>query len=278
MFPVAVGLSVRDPWIADLVELRDRSAIDVLEVMIDDVICGAGVMERYRQLGARWPLIAHGVDLGIGNADGLDRRYVDAVAEATSRLRVRWYGDHLCFLAANGISLGHFAPVAADPETVERLTANGAVVAERITTPFILENPADVLGLGTDCPDAGVALGRSFGSAVTAAGAGALLDVTNLLYNARNDGFDAAAFIDALPLERVVQIHLAGGRNIGGLWIDSHDRPVEAESLALLRHALARTPNLRAVTIEWDENLPAFEVMLQQVARVRAVLEQQGRR
>lgn len=278
MFPVAVGLSVRDPWIDELLALPDRSVLDVLEVMIDDVVDRSGAMDRFRRLGARWPLIAHGVDLGIGNAEGLDRNYLDAIGEATSRLRVRWYGDHLCFLAAGGISLGHFGPVGDDPETLERLTENGALLAERITTPLLLENPADVLGLGAGPSGAGPSLGRSFGSAIGAAGAGALLDLTNLLYNARNDGFDAQAFVDALPHDRIVQIHLAGGRNIGGLWIDSHDRPVEPESLELLRYALARSPNLRAVTIEWDEDLPSFDEMLDEVKRVRAVVQEEGRR
>lgn len=277
MFPVAVGLSFRPDWLDPMLAQPGRAGIDVLEVMVDDALHCADTLKLYRRLGARWPLIGHGVALGIGNAEGIDAGYVTAVAGVLEHLHVRWYGDHLCFLSAGGHDLGHFAPIGADPDSLEVLRTNGAFVQQAVSTPFLLENAADVLGWGADGPEAGRRLGAEFGACLEAAGAGAILDVTNLLYGARNDGFDAEAFIAAMPLDRVVQVHLAGGRQIDGLWIDSHDRPVEAESMALLQVVLRESPNLRAITLEWDEGLPEFDVARSAVDRIRAVVRGAGR-
>ncbi len=107
---------------------------------------------------------------------------------------------------------------------------------------------------------------------------GALLDLTNLLYDARNGGFDPHTYLEALELERVVEVHLAGGREAFGLWIDSHDRPIEDDSLALLAWVARRAPNLRAVILEWDEDLPELGAVREELARVDAVLRKVGRR
>ncbi len=210
-------------------------------------------MAKYRQLGSRWPPVAHGVSLGNGNADGLALRYVDAVTEAAAHLQVRWYRDHLCFLSAGGVSLGHFAPLEDEPGALAVLAEKAVEMTRRVQVPLLLENPADVLGLGAQGRAAGTRWRQAFSRSLSAAQAGAILDVTNLLYNARNDGFDAVSYIDALALDRVVQIHGAGGREIHGLWIDSHDSAVEPESLDLLRLATRKYSNLRAVTTEWDD-------------------------
>ncbi|MGH1344409.1 MAG: DUF692 domain-containing protein [Nannocystales bacterium] len=277
MFPVAVGLSFRPAWLDSLLALPGRGPIDVLEVMVDDALHCADTLKLFRRLGARWPLLGHGVALGIGNADGLDCGYLAAISEILAHLHVRWYGDHLCFLTAGDYELGHFAPVGADHDSLAALEVNGAEVRRTVTVPFLLENPADVLGWGAESPNAGARLGREFGACIEAADAGAILDVTNLLYGSRNDGFNAEAFIAAMPLERLVQVHLAGGRQIRGLWIDSHDRPIEPDSMALLEVVLRDSPNLRAVTLEWDEDLPEFEVALAAVDRVRSVVREAGR-
>lgn len=266
---------MRLPWLDALLRLDGRGPIDVLEVMLDDALACEANYATFRRLGSRWPLIGHGVALGIGNADGVDDDYVQAIATLVAKLHVRWYSDHLCFLSAGGVDLGHFAPLAADPETLEVLAENANRVRSAISVPLLLENPADVLGLGAS---SGAALGASFGACIEAADTGAILDVTNLLYNARNDDFDPLAFIEAMPSERVVQVHVAGGRKVDGLWIDSHDRGVEPESLDLLRVAVRACPNLRAVTLEWDEDLPDFDAVLDQLARVRAVVSEEGRR
>ncbi|MBO6934916.1 MAG: DUF692 family protein [Deltaproteobacteria bacterium] len=274
---VAVGLGLREVWLDEL-ERTDRRALDLLEVMIDDARGCAHRRSRWRRLGAKWPLVAHGTDLGIGDAEGVDPAYVGAIADAVAALQCWWYSEHLAFLRAGEIDLGHFGPVFDDDEAMRALSANAAVVAATVKRPLLLENPSDILGWGTDQVEPGRHLGRGYARALEAADCGALLDLTNLVYDARNGGWSTESFLAEVPMERVVQVHLAGGRQVGELWIDSHDRPVDSEALALLGEVARRAPQLRAVTIEWDEDVPSLAVALDQLEQVRSVLAKAGRR
>jgi uncharacterized protein len=272
MTSAAVGIGVREPYVDALLELEDRGAVDVLEVMIDEALHPGPRRDRWRKLGARWPLIAHGTELGIADADGPSADYLAHLHETARSLHIHWYSEHLAFLRAGDIELGHFGPFFDDDESLETLARNAAAVCDGLCCPLLLENPADVLGWGSTESDPAESLGRAFDRALTAADCGALLDLTNLLYNARNEGYDPRAFLDAIDAERVVEIHLAGGKSWDGLWIDSHDHPVEPDALSLLRHVAPRAKNLRAVIVERDDRLPELGALLDEVNAVRRVL------
>jgi uncharacterized protein (UPF0276 family) len=271
---VAVGLGVRDEWLEGLVALADRRAVDVLEIMIDDGLEPCLRRDKWRRLGARWPLVAHGTELGVAGAQGLDDDYLGRVGAALSELHVRWYSEHLAFVRTKRVELGHFAPLSSSPEGAALLAKNAASVRAKCACPFLLENPADVLGWESE--GGGRALGESYGAMLVAAEAGGLLDLTNLVLGARNDGYDAMEFVEGVPLERVVEVHLAGGRHDGELWIDSHDHDVDDEALGLLERIAKRMPGLRAVVIERDEALPTLDAMLAEVERVRSTLARAG--
>lgn len=267
---------MRDAHIAPLLALgaKERARLDVLEIMIDDALDPAA-RATFRALGARYPLVAHGTELGIGSASGVESAYVRAVAAALGELHARWYSEHLAFTRAGDLDLGHFAPLSATPNARAALAANADFVRRVVPCPLLLENPADVLGWDAELGAAGLA--ASFGDALVAADAGALLDLTNLVLGARNDGYDAGAFLDATDLDRVVEVHLAGGRFDGALWIDSHDHDVDPDALALLESVARRAPNLTAVVIERDERLPELGALLDEADQVRAVLRHVGR-
>jgi hypothetical protein len=93
--------------------------------------------------------------------------------------------------------------------------------------------------------------------------------------NATNHGFDPLAFLEAMPLPAVVQVHLAGGYVADGFLVDGHCAPVAEESWSLLEALVARTP-VRGVVLEHDESFPEFLVLLDQVARARRILGQHG--
>lgn len=273
---VAVGLGVRDAIADELLGL-DRGALDLLEVMIDDGLDDGPRRALWRRLGAKWPLIAHGTELGIGDAAGLDAPYVARVGAALASIHARWYSEHCSFLRAGGVELGHFAPLGGDAPTFDVVAANVAVVRARVSCPFLLENPADVLGLFAEAGDAGGAMGRAYSGAVRAADAGALLDLTNLVLDARNHGFDVSAFLDEVPWDRVVEVHLAGGHREGPVWIDSHAFDVDAGALELLHDVARKAPNLRAVIVERDDRIPSLEHLVAELDRARAVLGKAGR-
>jgi hypothetical protein len=275
---IAVGLGARDAYLDELCGLRDPRVLDVLEVMIDDGLTDGPRTDSWRRLGTRWPLVAHGTELGIADAAGVNEGYVARVGRALRGLHVWWYSEHLAFLNGGGVALGHFGPVGADEESLAVIARGAAVFRAASSCPLLLENSADVLGFGAGGPGAGRELGRAFAAALRAAGAGALLDLTNLVIGARNDGYDPRDFLGELEWDRVVEVHLAGGHAHNGLWIDSHAHDIDKEALSLLGDVASRAPNLRAVIIERDDRLPPLERLLAEVEAVRGELRARGRR
>lgn len=275
MSRVAVGIGLRDEYVDELLRGTDRATLDVLEILIDGGLEPGRRRTQWRRLGAKWPLVAHGTNLGVADAEGVDPEYVAAVQATVREVRPLWYSEHLAFVRAGGIELGHFGPVDADPETLDVLRVNAACVRDGLRCPFVLENAADVLGFGGAD---GAARGRAFARALEVSGSGALLDLTNAIYDARNEGFDVADYLDNVPWWRVVQLHLAGGCAHDGLWIDGHSARIDAEALTLLPEVARRAPNLRAVIIERDEHLPPLVELLDEVQEVRIRLAEAGRR
>jgi uncharacterized protein (UPF0276 family) len=105
---------------------------------------------------------------------------------------------------------------------------------------------------------------------------GLLLDVTNLYTNATNHGYDPYAFLDQLPLERVVQLHFAGGHWDEGVLVDSHSAATHGEAWELMDDVVARVPIPSAV-LERDENLPPIAELLDELDHARAIGRRYGR-
>lgn len=273
MARVAVGLALRPQHLKALAALPRGEGPELVEVMVDDTVAW-GVPEGWRAVMARWPVVAHGVDLAIGDAAGVSQRYLDAVSARLGALSAWWYSEHLCFRSRGdgAARLWHFAPLPCDPETLAVVAQNAARVRAAVGRPLLLENPSDVLGWGADGPDAAAALGLSFTQFLAAAEAGALLDLTNLVLDARNGGWSVGPWLDALDWSRVVEIHLAGGHFDGVLWVDSHSRAIDPEALDLLSEVLPRAPNLRAVIVERDSEIPPLAAMLDALEAVRGRL------
>ena len=277
---VALALSLRSRWLPKLLKrcaAKGPREFEVLEVMIDDYLHPSKERRQVRRLGTRWPLIAHGVNLGIGDAAGLNTHYVNHVHDALRALAVRWWSDHLCFLRAGNVDLGHFGPVDNSLEAREVVARNVQQAIDLSPCPFLLENISDIVGLGIN-EESGGALGEAFGAMIEGPNIGMLLDLTNLYIDAENGGWDPIAYLDALPKERIVEVHLAGSMKRHGLWIDSHSERIHSEALELLRYIAPKAPNLRAVTLEWDMNIPPLEVALEELRRAGNVLEEVGRR
>jgi hypothetical protein len=261
----ACGLGYRPAFRADLFAGRD--GVDVLEIVADQYLdASREKLEELDLLAAHFPILPHGLDLSLGSAEGIDAAYLERVAALVARLDPPWWSEHLAFTRAGGLSIGHLAALPYTAEAVEAVVRNVETVRRRIATPLILENvTAVVLVPGAEMDEA-----ELLTRVLERTGCGWLCDVTNLYTNAVNHGVDLEVDLDRWPWERVVQIHVAGGRRSGGVLVDSHDRPAPPEVWTLLETVLRRA-NPRAVILERDENLPPFDELLAEVARARAI-------
>lgn len=268
---LGVGLGFREPFLGELFLARDR--VDFLEVTADHYLDASPEKGRELALLAdHFPLIPHGLNLSLGGAEGLDPTYLGKLAALVRRLGPPWWSEHVAFTWAGGVEVGHLAPVPFSSEALDVLGRNIAEAGRRIAPPLIVENISYTMVL----PGAEMGEGAFLAELAARTGCGLLLDVTNLHTNAVNHGFDPLEVLDALPLERVVQLHFAGGEWHHGRLIDSHARPAPPEVWALLDEVVRRAP-IKGIILERDDDLPPFGELLDEVDRARDVMKAHGR-
>jgi uncharacterized protein (UPF0276 family) len=294
--PGGVGLGLRGEFFGEIEERMVGDAppllADFFEVSPENFMRRGG---RYpatlRLVAERHPIVTHGLTMSLGGTDPLDEDYLRDLAAFVHEVGSPWHSDHLCFGSAGGRALHDLLPVAFKRSSVRRIADRIRHARDVLGVPLAIENVSFYWQPGA--PELGEA---EFLSAVCdAADCGLMLDVNNAYVNSVNFGFDVDSWMAAAPLERVVQIHVAGhewfdvgedgigerreagaANAAGAMIIDTHGADVTDPVLALLGRVLARTGPV-PVLLERDQNVPDLDGLLDEVARVRAVVEPPSR-
>lgn len=260
-----IGIGVRTPFASELLETKRR--VDWLEVIPENWAFYGGKKRRLlHALAEKYTVVPHSVSLNVGGLDPLDAPFLDALATLVKETRAPLFSDHVCYASTHGRPLHELLPLPFTHEVVDLVGRRGREAAERVGAPLVLENATFYAHMpGGELDEA------SFLKAcLEAADARLLLDVNNVYVNSKNHGFDARAFIDALPLERVSYLHLAGHTLQGEVIIDTHIGPIIDEVWALYRYVIAKCGRAVPTLIEWDQDLPPLDVVLDEADRARA--------
>jgi uncharacterized protein (UPF0276 family) len=259
---------------------EERGALDVLEVEPQVFWLPSEGPDRYRDSGAplRWlaglpvPKIAHGVASPIGSARPPDAAAVDRFARDLVTLQAAWASEHLSFSRARGadgpFEAGFFLPPRQTREAALRIARNARAMAARLPVPFAVETGVNYLKpLPGELSD-----GRFVATVAEEADCGILLDLHNVWTNARNGRQPLDEFLRELPLERVVEVHVAGGEWHRGYWLDAHNGPAQGELMDIVRRVLPELPSLRALIFEMlADHVPrvGFDAIRGQIAELR---------
>ncbi|HEY9719919.1 MAG TPA: DUF692 domain-containing protein [Trichormus sp.] len=265
---LGVGLGYR-PTIAAQT-LQSVADIDFLEVVSDNYIDGNPLRLQELDRAAEFQIIPHGIDLSIGSTDELNYGYLDAVKLLIKRLNAPWWSDHLCFTGAGGLQLHELCPLPYTKEAVKHIVQRVRRVQEFVGVPFLLENITSYMRV----PGAEMTEAQFTSEVLEQADCGMLLDVNNVYVNAHNHNFDPFEFIDQLPLDRVVQIHIAGHRKIEPLWVDTHGAKIDDHVYDLLAHVLRKT-KVHAILLERDQCFPKFSSIIQELRKIKSVAAEQ---
>jgi uncharacterized protein (UPF0276 family) len=266
---LGVGVGLRTPHHAQVLT-GDVGEVEWFEVITENVIDSHGRMRWVvEQVAERWPVVLHGVALGIGSTDPLDRVYLGRLRRLAGELRAAWVSDHLCWNGVQGLSTHELLPLPLRPDVLEHVAARVRIVQDVLGQRLVLENPSGYVGFGSSSMSEPQFLAELVG----ATGCGLLLDLNNVHVTAYNHDLDPRAWIEALPVESIVQIHLAGHDDCGTHLLDSHDRPVADPVWALYRQAIARFGPVPTL-IEWDAALPSFARLAEEAERARQVARQ----
>jgi uncharacterized protein len=265
------GVGLRARHFDEIFDHLDR--IDCFEILVENFIGFGGkpraVLER---AAAAVPLVFHGTSLSIGDLAPLSSDYLDRLYAAIARYRPLWFSDHLCFSSAGGVYFHDLLPMPFTEEAAEHVAARARRLQDEAGIPFLLENPSYYVSYGA----AEMSEAEFLTRVLERADCGLLLDVNNVYVNSVNHGYDPRAFIDALPCDRVRQIHMAGHERRGEVIIDTHGEAIIDPVYDLYAYTLERTGPVCTI-VEWDNTVPALEVLLDQCDRVRARVPAEGR-
>ena len=218
------------------------------------------------------PMVSHHIGLSIASAIPTDRAYVAQMANWAERWHAHWLSEHLAFVA---IAEGHGASAAGlaltapfDREVLDLAVERARYVMERTQAPFLLENSPYYVTFD----DSEMREAEFLNRFCADSGGGLLLDLHNLYCNAVNYGFSGHRFLDELELATVVEVHIANGSTLAGIYADSHAGAPPEPVWDLLDDLVGRAPNLRGITFEFNDSylpLLGFDGVADVIARAR---------
>ena len=219
-----------------------------------------------------YPLSLHGVGLGLGSIDALDRTHLERVRHAVDHFAPALVSEHACWGSLEGEHFNDLLPLPYTDEAVEHLSRRIAQVQDTLGRQILIENLSCYLAFSSSR----LTEWEFLAAVVERAGCGLLLDVNNAYVNACNVGLDVVAFINGLPRDAVQEIHLAGHtrRAIGEhvVLIDDHGSKVPEAVWRLYELAIGRFGPVPTL-IEWDTNLPELSVLVGEATRAQACLD-----
>ena len=264
---LGVGLGYRAEFREDL--LANKAQVDFLELMLEHFIdMPPERMRDAKLLSERYDVVVHGLELSIGTVEPLRLDYLAKMRDLADVTFSHWVSDHLCMTGVRDRAIGNLTPLPLSREMAFFVAKKCREAARFFSVPFLLENISVLFRPGPN----EMSEQDYIAQILKASDAFLLLDLTNVFNNATNENFDACEYLDSMPLDRVVQIHLAGGITSNSVLLDTHNASVPAEVFELLRYTAPRMPALRAVMIERDQDFPPFESLIAELDTTRKVL------
>ncbi|MBE9538738.1 MAG: DUF692 domain-containing protein [Proteobacteria bacterium] len=257
------GLGLRRALLGPLLSM-DAGAVDFMEVAPENWIgVGGRLGKQFRQLVERHTIALHGLSLDIGGPDPIDTELVRAVRKLMTQIDAPLYSEHLSYCAADG-HLYDLLPIPFTQEAVHHVAGRVRQVQDIIGMPLVLENASYYGQAYNDLSEA-----EFITAVLEESGCDLLLDVNNIYVNSINHCYDPLVFLDALPLDRVRYIHIAGHFDEAeDLKVDTHGADVIDPVWKLLEQAYQRLGPVPTL-LERDFNIPPLADMLLEVEQIR---------
>jgi uncharacterized protein (UPF0276 family) len=269
--PLRSGIGLKPEHFRRIVETWPD--LGFFEIHAENYLVDGGPFHHYlTRIRERYPLSIHGVGLSIGGESPLDTGHLDQLARLLERYDPQSFSEHLAWSSHGDVFLNDLLPVPYTPQTLQRVCGHIDQVQTHLKRRMLLENPATYVEFAASS----MAEPEFIGEVIRRTGCGLLLDVSNVYVSCINHGRDPHAYLGALPLGAVGEIHLAGfarERDALGdpLLIDSHGTAVDQAVWDLYASTLERVGPAPTL-IERDSDIPAFDVLLQEARHAEHLL------
>ena len=269
--PATAGVGFKPQHFTDII--GGEQPIGFVEIHAENYMGAGG--PPHAQLGAlreRYALSVHGVGLSIGGAAALDREHLARIKLLCDRYQPESFSEHLAWSSHGEVFYNDLLPLPYTPETLARIVEHIDLVQTTLGREMLLENPSTyVTFVDSTFPET-----EFLAEIARRSGCGLLLDVNNVFVSARNHGTDPSSYLAVFPLDRVKEIHLGGhdeqtDDDGAPLLIDAHGSPVADPVWALYESLIAHSGQL-ATLIEWDNDVPAWPVLVSEARAANAIL------
>lgn len=264
-----VGIGLRMELAKELFE-RSPKNVDWLELHPENYIeRGGRCATLLKTAQDRWPIVSHGLTMGFGSTTPFDPEYLRTLRSFLSEIGTPWHSDHLCFPGAGDVFAHDLLPLPLNEEAIKTAVARLEEARDALGVELAIENVSYYAPTDQDDMDE-----ASFVAEILErADAKLLLDVNNVYVNSENHGFDPIPWIEKIPAERVVQIHVAGHLvQQDGFRIDTHGEPVPDPVYDLLDFTLKQM-GPKPILLERDGNYPPLDELLGEVDRLQSILK-----
>lgn len=252
--------------------LEHRPAVGWLEVHSENYFCDARLRDDLLALREHYPISLHGVGLSLGSADPLDRRHLQRLKTLVDEVDPLLVSEHLSWSSINGIYLNDLLPLLYTRETLRHFAERVDATQQALGRQMLIENPSSYLS----CKESTLDEWTFYAALPELTGCGLLLDLNNIFVTSQNQGFDPDRYLDAVPFERVQEIHLAGHSRQPlsdgtTMLVDTHGSQVSDPVWALYRQVLACHGAVRTL-IEWDTDLPEPQLLLDEANKAATLM------
>lgn len=247
-----VGIGLRVPHYQHILE--KKPVVDWFEIISENYMVDGGkplavldsILDQYR-------VVQHGVSMYFGSADPLNREHLKRLKSLVRRTGTPWLSDHLCWGSVDGRYTHDLLPMPYTFEAAEVTAAKIRQVQDFVEVPVVVENVSSY----AEFHISEMTEWEFLNEVVERADCGILLDVNNIYVSSQNHNFDPKEYLEAVPAERVAQIHIAGHSKFERYTLDTHDHPVLDPVWGLYARAIQRC-GPTATLLEWDDNIPSF--------------------
>ncbi|MBA3602758.1 MAG: DUF692 domain-containing protein [Parachlamydiaceae bacterium] len=260
---LGIGIGLRIPHYEEI--FRDKPPIDWFEIISENFLVEGGKpLEHLDIILENYPVVMHGVTLSIGGAAELDWDYLKKLKALARKTKTPWISDHLCWGKLPGAHYHDLLPLPYTKEVINYVANRARIVQDFLEVPFALENLSSYVAYQADQ----MTEWDFYSAIVEKADIYMMLDVNNIYVSSRNHGFDPKEYYKNLPLERVLQIHLAGHSDYGDYVLDTHDNYVCDEVWKIYSEVYSKTRGVSTL-LEWDDNFISLTKTLEEAQKAK---------
>ncbi len=249
---LGIGIGLRDVHVEHI--LTHFPEVDWFEIISENFMQSERSLQTLEKILDRYTVVQHGVSLSIGSADPLDFTYLKNLKKLALKTKTPWISDHLSWGRLAGAHYHDLLPLPYTQNVIDYVADRARIVQDYLEIPFALENISSyAASKQNEMPE-----WEFYAAVIEKSGVHMMLDVNNIYVSSRNHGFDPKEYYQNIPLNRVIQMHLAGHTDLGTVVIDSHNCPVRNEVWDLYAEIYAKTDGISTL-LEWDTDYVSFE-------------------